>query len=218
MKRLLFGMIAFLFMMGDCMASENVLESSKYYKTDKTNNGFIIHEITEKEYNNVSDIELYNAETNTEYKNMRIKLNNNKIVLTVSWKKTPKYKSYDVISISGDGVSFSLSGIKARQCSDLNDDNTCVFYNSSSKNVKLFSNGIGISMNLMDNVSIHYIQYILYVTKTSSHGIIYGNYRHARKNVTLSESQNYTLNNGNINFIQSLDGYYDRMNSVTISY
>lgn len=111
-------------------------------------------------------------------------------------------------------VTFNTNIILGKQLAILSDGTNIVNYNKTTQNTKLFNNGIGISMNLV-NDAIYY-NLTLSVNYNGS-GKIFGNYRHAQSNVSLSESQNYYLSNGNIVFnSSSINNKYDSINPVWI--
>ena len=99
MKKYLFIILVLLVIPTVVKASENI--EVKYYKTviDKINNISYIKEITQEEYDNVNGISLFSTNHETEYKRIIIKNNDNKINLTVEWKKNPAVRSFDVIAL-----------------------------------------------------------------------------------------------------------------------
>lgn len=211
MKKMAF--IIFIFFIG--VLKCNALSSEKYYKTILENGEYISEEITKKEYENVDYVDLLSTSIETEYKMMSITTINNKINLTVSWKKSPKYKSYDVIALTFNGCGFNANDVFGEQKAIFNNNTELSRYSASSQNTVILSNGIGISMNLMNDA----LSYTLTLKiPYSGHGTIYGNYRHAQSNVTLSQSQNYYLNsNGNIIFnLTSTNDKFDTISPVWI--
>lgn len=186
---------------------------TKYYKTTMNNGKYLTKEISAYDYINVPAYELQNSEVNTEYKKMVISKYNNTVKLFVSWKKTPNFLSYDIISIMSDNIIFNNNTIIGNQKNNIN----IINYNFSSQNTKIFANGFGISMNLVDNAIEHTLTLQANIDSNSGTGRIYGNYRHARNNISLTNSLNYYLMNGNIIFYNStIDGYYDKINPVWI--
>lgn len=213
MRKIIFAISIFLLMSLNCCALN---EEVKYYKTTELNGKFFAQEITEKEYNSVSDISLMSTSTITEYKMMKITQNSNSVTLTVQWKKTPKYKSYDVIAIMGDGVVFTNSTLDGIQLATLASDTSIVNYNIATQNTKIFNNGLGISMNLVDDAIRHSLTMTVNFVKTGSNPAIYGNYRHATENVSLSTSKDYTIGLGTINFNNGINSKYDSIQPVKI--
>lgn len=186
---------------------------TKYYKTTTNNGKYLTKEISAYDYINVPKFELMNNEVNTEYKRMTIRVQNNKVILNLSWKKTPNYLSYDVIALNSDNIYFNNTSIIGYQRNSIN----VIDYQSNSQNTRIFANGFGISMNLVDNAIEHTLILQANINSNSGTGRIYGNYRHARNNISLTNSLNYYLSNGNINFYNStIDNYYDKINPVWI--
>ena len=145
---------------------------------------------------------------------MSVTILGNKVNLSVSWKKTPNYKSYDVIALMSEDVTFSANSIFGEQKAIVNGSSELVRYNMSTQNVKIFNNGIGISMNLINNAQTYDLT--LRITYYGS-GKIWGNYRHAQANISFSQAQNYYLNNGNIIFNNSsINNKYDNINPVWV--
>jgi len=159
---------------------------------------------------------LLGSSIETEYKRLSLSTTGNMAEIKVEWKKTPKYKSFDVIAIVGSGVAFDNSKVSGYQHAILdNNNNPSVKYSLSSKNTKILDNGIGISMNLIDD-GIYYELSLSIIY--NGHGTIYGNYRHATSNVTLNQSLGYEVTNGNIVFSNnSIDNKYDRVKPLTIN-
>ena len=123
------------------------------------------------------------------------------------------FLSYDIISIMSDNIIFNNNTIIGNQKNNIN----IINYNFSSQNTKIFANGFGISMNLVDNAIEHTLTLQANIDFNSGTGRIYSNYRHARNNISLTNSLNYYLMNGNIIFYNStIDGYYDKINPVWI--
>ena len=212
MKKILFILSLFLIGIIECSASTN----EKYFKTICDDGKYITHEISKEEYNSVDSISLLSNTVETEYNKMSINRIGKTIELIVSWKKTPKYKSFDVISIMSDEVNFNANTIIGEQKATLSNGNSFVNYSITTQNTRILGNGIGISMNLV-NDAIYY-ELSLSVSYSGS-GRIYGNYRHAQSNVSLSQSQSYYFENGgNIVFNNtSINDKYDIINPVWIN-
>lgn len=186
---------------------------TKYYKTTMNNGKYLTKEISAYDYINVPAYELQNSEVNTEYKKMTLIRSGSYVRLEVSWKKTPNYLSYDVIAIMSDNIGFNNNTVFGSQKNNINTIN----YSTDLQNTRIFVNGFGISMNLVDNATEHTLILQANISSNSGTGRIYGNYRHARNNISLTNSLNYYLSNGNINFYSStIDSYYDKINPVWI--
>lgn len=211
MKKVLFMIILFMF----GILNSKAVSSEKYYKTTYHNNDYKLEEISVKEYDAVDLKQLLNSYIETEYKKISLNILANSAVLNVEWKKTPKYKSYDVIAIMGDGVTFDANSTVGYQRAMLSNDSEFIYYDITKKNTKIFNNGVGISMNLID--SALYYNLSLNINYTGK-GKIYGNYRHATANLTLNQSLNYYLNNGNIIFnTNTLNNSYDKIIPISVT-
>lgn len=215
-------LIIFLSFIFTITASAN--SSAKYFKTiEKENNYYEIIEIEESEFNFYKNnkIELLNNEHTTTYKKIEIINTNNLITLKVNWLKSPTYTSYDVIAVRGYGVSFYNDTLVGMQTYNKNGQVQNINYNINSNNTKVFTNGVGISMNLVDGASDFELLLEVGYVKTSNSATVYGSYQHAQKNVTLNQSKNYTISpNGLgevIDFSSSVRNYYDGMGGVNIS-
>lgn len=202
-------------------ASENV--EIKYYKTliDKINNISYTKEITQEEYDNVNGISLYSTNHETEYKKITIEDVNREIILTVEWKKNPAVRSYDVIALRGVGVTFDYDSIKGTQSYSLNNNTSKIYYYNDSENVKLFSNGFGVSMNLVNGASNYSLSLRINYFKDINNGTVYGTYQHSQRDISLSQSQKYTISangyGGVLDFDSSVENYFDGMGGVSIN-
>lgn len=182
---------------------------TEYYRTDYDENGNIVFKgiVTENEY--YSDICLLSS-YESEYKKITLTTNQNIVKLVVSWKKRPKYTSYDVIAIRGENVTFDSNTLYGLQEAD---DKYYEYYNNTN-NTMIFTNGIGISMNLKDNSTNYNLLLKCNYKITGSNPKIFGTYQHATSNITLNQSKNYTISAngfGNvIKFSSSVEKYYDK--------
>ena len=210
MRKIVFVLFMFIIGLAECKA----ISSEAYYKTTYIDNEYIISKISKEEYDLVDLVSVLSSPVETEYKKMYINSSGNSVILNVEWKKTPKYKSYDVIALMSNDVTVHSTLPLPPPHHPPRAAPYIVNYNKTTQNTKLFNNGIGISMNLV-NDAIYY-NLTLSVNYNGS-GKIFGNYRHAQSNVSLSESQNYYLSNGNIVFnSSSINNKYDSINPVWI--
>ena len=202
-------------------ASEKV--EIKYYKTviDKINNISNTKEITQEEYDNVNMISLYSTNHETEYKKITIEDVNREIILTVDWKKNSAVRSFDVIALRGVGVTFDYDSIDGIQDYYLNSSKSSIYYNNTSENVKLFSNGFGVSMNLVNGASNYSLSLSINYFKDVNNGTVYGTYQHSQRDISLSQSQRYTISangyGGVLDFDSSVEDYFDGMGGVSIN-
>ncbi len=138
----------------------------------------------------------------------------NTIIATATWKSIPSTRSFDVIGFRGYDFRFSEGSQSGTQVYKENGTYKYINYGYNGTNIKKFDNGYGISMNIVNN-TISYLQTTTEcdVTPTSAHPTIYASYQHAVKDISLSQSQNYSLGPGlgNVfvypsNIVQYLDG------------
>lgn len=202
-----------------------------------------LNSLTEEEYNHYATLDFDSATTqeiavpfdesdnptrstpySTNYKTLNVTAIpydsvNYAITLTLNWKKMPATRSYDVIALRFSNMAMSNGTQSGHQIYT----GGSVYYSYGGTNMKLASNGFGISMNLVNSTSINSLQCFISVNaaKTNSTSTIYGAYEHAKSNVTLAQSKDYTISSGGmghvINFSSSVWNYYDNMNGVSIS-
>lgn len=220
MKKIIFTLfISFIFTI---TASADT--NTRYFKTiEYEDNSFETVEVDAQEFNYYknNEIALMSTEHTTTYKRIEISFDPSIITLRVNWLKSPTYKSCDVIAVRGNGIRFYNYNILGKQNYIKNGELGEVTYNSNSNNTKIFDNGIGISMNLVDGASDYELTLEVGYYKTGNTGTVYGSYQHAQRNVSLSQSQNYSLSSnglgGVIDFSSSVRNYYDGMGGVSIS-
>ncbi len=234
MKRLLFLMVAFAFIISNVRAEECTItnhenveipcdlysELGNYYSEN------FLNFMTSEEYNiisnsNLEDIEVVTLEDNplnnrgsyyqTSFKELRITRNGNFIVANLNRIIDPAARSYDVFGIRFLGPQIVGTPL-FREYYTING----VTYSSSSYSRKDFSNGFGISVKLPVYQDL---ESDITFTYTGS-GTIYASYQHATSNVTLAQSKKYTLSAagyGNVLlFNSSVASKYDGMGGVSI--
>ena len=148
----------------------------------------------------------------------------NYVVLNAIWKGTPAVRSFDVIGIRGDGVDFRNGSQSGEQIYSENGKYTKIDYAWNGTNIKRFSNGFGISMNVVNNDNLDSLVMSVEcdVTPTDTFSDIFGAYEHAVTNVSLEESHNYTLEASGLgevfNFPLKVRQKYDGMTGVHLFY
>lgn len=197
-------------------------ENVKYFKTlVMGGDTYQTIEISEEEYMNVDEIMLLSDNIVTEYKKMTIRTNLGIVFLTVDWKKMPVYRSYDVIALRGENVSFTSSNYSGTQKFVKDGISKAVLYDSTSPNLKVFSNGLGVSMNLVDDATAYTLTLSVPYKKTGNNATIYGTYQHSQADITLVQSQKYTIGVGGygnvLKFDNSVKSFFDNMSGVSIS-
>ena len=108
------------------------------------------------------------------------------------WRTMPIVRSYDVIAAR---YSASNSNIRRTSYSGMQVGKENTYYTSGNGNIKETSNGVGISMNLYDDVN-DILNNFLFITFKLSGDVnldFYATYQHATSNVTLAQSQDYTF-------------------------
>lgn len=206
---------------------ENTEKISIFYKVVPTTNGTITSEVTESEaVNNSSNVSSRGVSVTTSYKNLQIAktyANGNDYIIDLIniWLTTPAVKSYDVMALRYDDA-VSVSGTQSgTQVYKKNGSYQRVDYAYNGTNMKITTEGFGISMNLVDGAT-DFENYITgVVTSTSTWATIYGSYQHAAAKVTLAESKSYTISHNGygevINFATGIQNTYDGMRGVSIS-
>lgn len=130
------------------------------------------------------------------------------ISVTTTWGSSPLIKGYDVMGAYLDGVSLT------------NNPKTLIYNSSSnysSNEIKKETYAFGVSFTLP---SIGMNTTINQTFKTSKNGKIYASYQHAQKNISLSDSKNYSFSKYGYGRVFDFKGTalntYDRMNGVEI--
>ena len=212
---------------------ENIITAQKYYKVVETTNGTTTTEVSELEAtlgafqinNHLGNLPAATYH-NTLYKHLEISashLYNNayEVYLYNEWLVTPATKSYDVIGIrTYDGTVQTDSQI-GTQTYWANGSYSYINYSATGTNIVKENNGYGISMNLVDSGSYFALDTTSVVYATSPYSEVYGSYQHAITNVTLDQSQSYSISHngygGVFNFATEVQDYYDQMGGVNIT-
>ena len=199
-------------------------DTVRYFKTvEYDDNLFETIEIDSSEFNYYknNEIALMSNEYATAYKKIEILVDGSTVILNVNWLKSPTYKSFDVIAVRGSGVKFYNYSIFGEQSYTKDGEYGEVIYSFNSNNTKIFDNGVGISMNLVNDASDYELTLEVGYYKTGNSGTVYGSYQHAQRNVSLNQSQNYSISSNGlgsvIDFSSSVRNYYDGMGGVSIS-
>ena len=211
-----------LIIISNVKASE--MENVKYFKTviNTITNYSQTYEVTEREFNNANEMELYSALHITEYKKISIsKLSTGNISLKLEWEKNPAVRSYDVIALRGEGVSFNSATLDGKQIYIKNGNQETINYTKNSNNTQIFENGVGISMNLVDGATKYILRLNIQYTKENNNATIYGSYQHSQRNITLNQSKHYILSSSGLGNVLAFDStvksYFDGMGGVFIN-
>lgn len=213
----------------------NVITETKYVKStyNRRLNLTTENEITEEEYknfskrNNSSRLSDASQEYESTAKSLLLALVGgttwNYVTMTATWKYIPSTRSFDVIGIRGNEVNFRNGSQNGEQVYVLDGNYTVIYYDWDGTNIKKADNGFGISMNIV-NSDIQALQLSVEcdVSPTTTTPEIFGSYQHAVSNVSLANSQNYTLGGGGLGDVfiypYSISQKYDGMSGVRIVY
>lgn len=131
------------------------------------------------------------------------------ISVTNIWKNSPTVRSYDVIGAILENTILQ------------NTPSTTVTFTGgtvNSKEIKYFDNGFGVSIKLPTSGNSLVVNQNF---RVSSGATVYASYQHAKSEISLANSKNYTLSKagygGVFNFSGIASSTYDRMNGVSIS-
>ena len=147
----------------------------------------------------------------------------NYVILTATWKVIPTTRSFDVIGFRGYGFDFrngSQSGDQIYVSGGVYNDIT---YSWNGTNINNQNNGFGISMNIV-NSNITALQLIAEcdVEATIDHPELFASYQHAINNLTLAQSQNYTLGGSGLGGVfvypYNISQKYDGMSGLILTY
>lgn len=210
---------------------ENSITAQKYYKVTEGTNGFTYTEVSEEEAANAFNnegISTYGITKETNYKKIYISATNmggNKYLMNMytQWKVTPAVKSFDVTAFRTDDATVQDGTQSGTQIYWTSSSGTyqVVNYSANGTNIKKASNGFGISMNLVDDASYFECDLDALVVATSKYATVYGSYQHAVRDMTLAQSQSYSISHNGlgkvINFYPDVEPYYDRMGGVDIA-
>lgn len=210
-----------------------------YAERDLVENGVIVETIgaylTEEEYEVESKIQVYDncndpeAQTcyQTSYKRLTMLLSKNSgnnyfsAFVTNKWLQNPKVKSADVIALRYDGT-VTINDFYGYQYYNESGTTKNYYYNSSNGNSKKFSNGVGISMNLVDAGSNFKNCLFFNGYYSNVNTKIFASYQHAKSNVSIANSKVYNLSanglGGVINFTNATTrSQYDNMDGISFS-
>ena len=211
----------------------DITTSTKYIETTYNQNLQLTteREVTEQEYNNFNpvmpllDDEAASYETTMKKLVMSIVGGTtwNYATVVATWKAIPSTRSYDLIGFYGYGFEFGNGTQGGEQVYILNGAYNEISYAWNGTNIQRHTNGFGISMNIV-NSDITYLQLIadVDVKATVTHPTLYASYQHAQRELSLEDSQSYTLGGSGLGsvfiFPYSISQKYDAMSGVSVSY
>ncbi len=207
--------------------------TSKLYEVTKTiNDTYTYSELNPDLYDTLMDnyqngVATYDAYHETSYKRIQIidnTTNNSsihRVMVYTQWLVTPATKSFDVTAMRIEGGHVVDGTQDGTQMYWKNGSYDIVNYSWNGTNIRKTDNGFGISMNLVDGASYFETDISADVISTSQNAVAYGTYQHAVTDVSLAQSQGYTISHNGLgdvlNFATSVEPYYDRMAGVSIN-
>lgn len=225
----------------DEVVNEVVAETTKYYKTVTIlNNSEVMTaagmgelssfttEITQEEYENADDDGISpQSSVITEYKKLtstisKYSTKHYKYSASLTWRKMPATRSYDVIGIGYYGSVKLSGGIEYKQ-SYCNVDGNCYSENAGYYNYR-GSNGYGAMFHLPSGSLTSLSQSIsILVEKTNSSSTIIeqvcaADYSHAQKTISYSLAKDFTVDTGGIKLLGDNYSYYDSINTASTTW
>jgi hypothetical protein len=223
---------------------DNIIVETKYIETSYNSSlhTFVERELTEQEYENYvpqgyacnfGGGDGINLNDGTAYYESTAKkltmvllggTTYNFVTLLATWKFIPATRSFDVIGFRGYDLSFRNGSQEGQQIYVLSDNSYhTINYSWNGTNIKKFSNGFGISMNIVNN-NIKALQLLIEcdVSVNGNGPTISGSYQHAVTSVSLANSQNYTLGVSGLGNVfvypYNIASKYDGMSGIGLYY
>ena len=235
-KRIIFTIICFILFIPLCVAEENTIENTRYFKTVNlvlcdSKQSIIVesntYEISENEYEEINQItnEDCNNRTSvtveTTYKKMTTTIAQNgnyyRYKNVLIWKNIPSTRSYDIIGI-GHYASVKVAGnIHFVQTYKKNG----ITYTTNSSYEKIVSNGVGVVFKVPTGTLSSLKQELYFdveknVNATIIKQIAAGDYSHATTNISLNDAKKFTINTTGILLDNSIYSSYDDINTATV--
>lgn len=142
------------------------------------------------------------------------------VSLDNTWKIMPSVRSYDVSAVRFGNLTAIRGTEHGKQIYKKNGVYDYISYGASGTNINVQDNGFGISMNILDGSDVTEIETTISASLELDGipAVVYGSYQHAIKDVSLSQSKNYTLGAGGlgstIKFAGNIGDNYDKMLGV----
>lgn len=136
------------------------------------------------------------------------------------WLSIPKVRSFDVFAMRpDDGFTIHDTTQQGTQYYSSSSSADAILYQYNGANTMRFSNGFGMSMNIVDNSNITTLLNVITARVYGSKGTVSASYQHATSTVTKAQSMDYFLNvnglGGCIQFNQTaVYQKYDKMAGV----
>lgn len=193
------------------------------YNEDNEILSTISEEIDENTYNNFDNIfnpinPLTNGYTETNYKKMTTQIislsGGYRYKVSIEWKKIPSTRSYDIIGIGINSNVYISSDVIFQQnycysSGSCSSSNVSLIKNSSTGGAAVFKLPTSSSITSMDS----YLYFM--VGKSSSNTLTqmyaYGDYAHAVKSTSSSNTNYFTINNSGLNLYSNIIDSYDEI-------
>ncbi len=140
-------------------------------------------------------------------------------LLSAIWNPLPDMKSFDIMGFRWSN-NLVIDEWKVKQDYGYG----VINYSLTGNNTKYNSNGVGTSMNLLNDATgalLCYMEFTGHFT-SSAETTVSGSYQHAWKDVTLEQSQEYTFNSaglGNVFYYPStIRSLYTNFDGVTFDF
>lgn len=162
----------------------------------------------------------------TDYKRIRLYFwthtdGTHSFIIDNEWLKDPVIRSYDIIAMRWTG-NVNKGKIKGVQDFKQNGVAKSIEYTASLSNVYYNSNGVGISMNLVDD-AYDFSNTLIFPVNCSGTVNLYGTYQHAVEDISLSDSLKYTFGPSGMGGVlvfgnTSIANKYDNTQGLHISF
>lgn len=180
-------------------------------------------EITEEDYNAELVMSLSDGYIETTYKKLRTTIAANgtkyRYKVTLTWKKMPAVRSYDIIGIGCMSSAVFVSGDTQRFSQTYCVDTSCT--NTATYSTRMTgANGSGVSFKVPSSTSITSMQSFFYydvsknTTNTVTYMLAYGDYAHATSTVTEGAAQGFSVNQIGVKLNDAIEDSYDSMDSA----
>lgn len=223
----------------DSLKDTNIVSNEAVYYETTYKDGKVFSEryITEEEYDKapssnassgISPLEGDIDYVETSYKKLVgsvVEISSRKyhLIGSLSWKKVPVTRSYDVFAYRFNHLSYSA--FSGEQAYFINGTIHRIPYDLSSPGYQYFDNGAGVSMNLVDGSNVTGYELSVATTMVANapsnivQGHVYLTYQHAQSNLSREDSKNYVLSAGGLGNVimfnsSSIAKKYDAMGGV----
>lgn len=213
---------------------EEIVSTTKYYKTVYLNSNLetasinsknmeYTVEVSEEEFNNAPSVSLNSATVETAYKSMTSTIYKNgnyyRYQNVLYWKNIPKTRSYDAMGI---GFYKSLRPNSNPEFLQYYCYSSGKCYLSSEINSsQSFSSGVGVSFKLPTGTLTALKQTLFVDMKKNTDNTIVNqravaDYAHAQKSVSSSDAKRFTMSAAGLSFAtNSIESKYDKMSLAT---